>query len=495
MARFLLLPTDILCLIFDNLDLIAVLSCRQFSTASRALIDGEVISQYILAQVRFTFRGKSLREQPETLRYECNGRYQEWMRCLSARLRSLDSQGPKFQSSIPLPRTMKFYYGCDLLAMETRPGLVVEVSNPLTPEVVFRINLEDHLGASEHERRIADLRIRSSILSIVVVEKGPRRGRNYIVFFGLGSKTSSLLLKIARHRRDFSDDVKRDAMYDFNSKFAAVCTLKHYARATVNLWDLETGKLKMAEVSTGSDFVDIAVDGCDSWCALCAAPPRSGSKGDVPPSCILKRYSSFGDTISETVIKLPRFPSDRAWRDTYPFNEMGDLTLKGITAYENLVGVVWDRSLQNNWKTKLYYIDKFTGAVCDSRLLLTTEWTCFGFHVLFDPISEYVFIPHLSSTTCAPETAITTFLPLRKATANHVGGPPRPMNLKDSVHFNEEHVLRCQPSCQKRYPFNNVPNRRMKDSISLEIGDLDMHGDNQTIVFRFEDELRIYRFR
>jgi hypothetical protein len=378
--------------------------------------------------------------------------------------------------------------------METRPGLVVEVSNPLTREVVFHINLEDHLGASEYERRIVDLRICSSILSIVVVEKGHRRGRNYIIFFGLGSNTLSLLLKIARLRRDFSNDVKSDSIYDFNSKFAAVYTLKRNARPTVNLWDLETGKLRMAEVSTSAYFVDIAVDGCDSWSALCATPPRGGSKGDVPPSCILQRYSSFGDTISETVINLPRFPNDRAWRDTYPFDELGHLTLKGITAYENLVGMVWNRSLQNNWKTKLFYIDKFTGAVCDSRLLLTTDWTCFGFQVLFDPISEYVFIPHLSSTTCAPETAITTFIPLRKATADHVGGPPRPMNLKDSVYFKEEHVLCCQPSCQKRYPANDIPNRPMKGSESLEIGDLDMHADNQMIVLRFEDELRIYRF-
>jgi F-box domain len=494
MAIFLLLPTDILCLIFDKLDLVDVLSCRQFSKASRALIDGEVISRYIFAQARFTFRGSILKDQPETRHYECNGRYQELMRCLSARLRSLHSQGPRFHSSIPLPRTMKFYYGCELLAMETRPGLVVDISNPMTRQVIFHINLEDYLGASEYERRIVDLRIRSSILSIAVVEKGLQRGRNYILFFRLGTNELSLLLKIARHRTDFSNNSKRDALYDFNSKFAAVCALKRRSMPTVNLWDLETGKLTMAEVSSGF-FEDIAVDGPDSWCTLCATPSRPGSRGDVPPSCTLKRYSSFGDTISQTVVKLPRFANDRAWRDTYPFDQMGHFTLQGITAYENLVGVVWNRSLLNNWKTKLFYIDKFTGTVYDSRLFLTTDWTCFGSHVLFNPISEYVFIPHWSSTACDPETAISTFVPLRKTRGNDVGGASRPMDLKDSVQFEEEHVLLCQPTCQKRYPANKIPNRPLAGTEPLEIGDLDMHGDNQVIVFRFEDELRIYRFR
>ena len=103
---------------------------------------------------------------------------------------------------------------------------------------------------------------------------------------------------------------------------------------------------------------------------------RGGSPGDPPPPCMLKRYSNLGDKISEMVIKLPRFPNDRAWRDTHPFGVFGDLRLKGVNADEDIVGMVWNRSLQTNWKTTLFYFVKYKGALCDSRVLLTIDWTC-----------------------------------------------------------------------------------------------------------------------
>ena len=132
-------------------------------------------------------------------------------------------------------RTINFAYGCELLATESQLGQGVEICNTLTREIVFTINIEDHLGSSKYQRHIVDLEIRSSILSIAVVEKNPQRGRNYFLFFAVGSNAATLLLKVPRHRRDFRHDVRREAMYDFNSKFAAVCTLQLGTHPTINL--------------------------------------------------------------------------------------------------------------------------------------------------------------------------------------------------------------------------------------------------------------------
>ena len=493
------LPTDIITEMFRYIDHQTVLSLRQLNKEWLNLIDGDDISRFLLYYPSFTFRGKHLKDYPETIKYSELKEYGKCMHHLSSRLQALDSEGPRFVYSIPHPSDHKFCYGRGLLALEIRKGDEIEIREVEYGKRVYRITLASVLGEAFVSRYIADMRIRDSILSLSVNEsrsanEHPERSAfNFVLFFALRPVSAELLLKVPRRReRDPGSGNDRDCMYDFNTTMAVICTYKDDIGYSASVWSLETGTLTMSHINLGG-FDCISVGKHHQWSSLRRLMPKRGAHCGARafPNYRIRTFSSDGCLISKSPsLPLFSFPNDRRWsEESLPID--GPLSFHPSGTSENACGVIWRQPIQGTWKVRIYIFDKLTNKPISGFVILSEEKTCFGDRVYVNFDSEFLIIPHNSvSQGGIPKLS---YLSLRQGRQSKTTSDRRQtIHSAYSVPVTEDWFT-CDEACHRVFPGNTRRGpRNWAESESCK--DMIMQGDETVFLCSMGNAISVFKF-
>lgn len=249
------LPAEILISIFKHLEIEEILSFRQLSKMWRDLVDEEDVSRFILHNTAFTFRRRSPIDQPEMERLDKYGGYSECMKRLVSRLRGLHSNGPSLIYSLAHPRSHQFCYGCGMIAVENQRGESIQLRAAESGVLLHTIVLSDVVDSFQTPFLISNLRIRNSILSVILSEvqnPSPTNGNHtrqmVVIFFRVTENSSLPVLRVPLRRyNSYNHSPVLDCLCDFNDQFAVILS-----PSTTSVWCLKTGQLIMGDISIRS---------------------------------------------------------------------------------------------------------------------------------------------------------------------------------------------------------------------------------------------------
>jgi hypothetical protein len=361
------LPIELLLDILCYFDVGTILSLRQLSKGWKLFVDGEDVSRYFIEAKPFTFRGTSLRKQPEVLKRHQDDEYQPTMNHLSSRFRRLYSEGPAFVWSLPYyPKEYKFCYDNNLLALQQRRGSGVEIRDARSQTVLDEIGFCDDLKgttSTQNRREVLGMRMRDDVLLISVFEY--RRGLehlgddgiNHLLFYRL-TRTGHHLLRNLRFQLNHKCASLTFGLCDFTGTLAVIGTFFDSQKPyIVTVWNLNEGQRKSTLVRWHSDVRAVYVSDDNEWSVLYSERMTRNTLG-VPPSDLywIKTFSGNGIIRKEIVFNLLSFPSDLV--DHNPWRSKDSHVTFGLARGSGHWIVLW-RELWGIGNLRLFVFDKF----------------------------------------------------------------------------------------------------------------------------------------